>query len=154
MGEKFKRYVMYFSYQERKARELEHYTQRVNELKQMRIDEIDLEYINLTTEYEHKKNGLTIFIISIAIACLMNVWKYFYMFMEKAIKYASLYEGDGSEIAKVALVVSLIVILFITLVIFAALIIYTRRLRRAHKEWMIVNEIRNRRNENTKEKLK
>lgn len=52
---KFKRYVMSYSFQGRKAREIAHYKQRIKELKSMENDEIDLEYINLTTEYEYKK---------------------------------------------------------------------------------------------------
>lgn len=145
-SEKFKRYVMSFSFQERKARELAHYKQRVDELRNMETDEIDLEYINLKSEYEHKKTVLTIFMISIAIAVLMNVWKYFYIFMDKAIQYAISYEGSGSEVAKVAFAVSATVIVFMTLLIFAILIIYTRALRQVHKDLMIVSEIRNRRN--------
>jgi len=141
-SEKLKQYVMSISFKERKAKELAHYKQRVSELKKMEIDEIDLEYINLKLEYEHKKNALTIFIIFIAIACLINVWKYSYMFMEKAIQYAILYEGSGSEVVKVAFAISLSITVFIILVIFAILIMHTRRLRQVHKNLMIVNEVR------------
>lgn len=150
---KFKRYVMSYSFQGRKAREIAHYKLKVKELKSMDNDEIDLEYINLTTEYEYKKNGLTIFIISIAIAVLMNLWKYFYMFMEKAIQYAVSNKESGVEVAKVTFLISLSVIIFMTLMIFAILINYTKELREVHKNLMIVEEIRNKRNNKTKEEI-
>jgi len=147
---KFKRYIMSFSYQERKVKELACYKQRVRELKKMDIDQIDMEYINLTSEYEHQKNVLTIFMVSIAIACLMNVWKYLYIFLEKAVQYAISYEGNKDEIAIVIMMISLSAIGFMTFVIFAILIRHTKKLRQTHKELLIVGEIRNKRKDKMK----
>ena len=136
---------MFYSFQERKAREITHYKQRVKELKSMEIDEIDLEYINLTSEYEYKKISMTIFIIFTAIVWL-NVWKYFYLFMDKAIQYAVSSEGNGGKIAKVSFALSLSVILFMTLLIFEILINKINEMRKVHKNVMIVEGIRNNRN--------
>lgn len=45
--EKIKSSIMFFSFQERKKRELECYKQDKKRLQNMEKDEIDLEYINL-----------------------------------------------------------------------------------------------------------
>lgn len=54
-GNKLKYYIMFYSFQERKAREIAVYKLKVKAFKSMEKDEIDLEYINPTSEYEFKK---------------------------------------------------------------------------------------------------
>lgn len=75
------------------------------------------------------------------------------MFMEKAIQYAVSNKESGVEVAKVTFSISLSVILFMTLMIFVILINYTKELREVHKNLMIVEEIRNNRNNKTKEEI-
>lgn len=139
----FKQFVMSFSFKERRKRELAVYRQRVFKLKSMEPDELDYEYITLKSEYEHKKSVLTIVIISIALAVLMNVWKYFFIFIEKTLQYAALFKGNEIEIAKVSSAVSVIAAVFITLMILMILIVYMKEIRRTQKELMIVEEVRN-----------
>lgn len=144
-GGRFKRYVMSFSFKERRARELTKYRKRVFELEKMDSDAIDFEYITLKVEYEHRKSKLILFIISIALAVLMNIWKYFFLFIEKVLQYASLFKGSEMEITKVGFLISMIVAACTTFFIVIILIMYMKELRRMQKELMIVETVRNKR---------
>lgn len=142
---RFKRFVMSFSFAERRSRALKKYKQRINELENMDTDEIDFEYITLKAEYEHKKCALALLIISIALAVLMNVWNYFFLFMEKVLQYASLYEGDKTEIAKVGFVISVISAVFITCLIAFVLLICLKEMQQTQKQLMMVETVKNKR---------
>lgn len=63
LSRKIKRCVMSIIYQERKKRELIRYRRDVDCLKGMEEDQLDLHYINLKSQYEHKKNVLSIFLL-------------------------------------------------------------------------------------------
>lgn len=144
-GKRFRSYMMSFTFKERRARELSKYKQRVRELERMESDEIEFEYITLKSGYEHKKGVLTILLISVALAVLMNIWKYFFMFMEKALQYASSIEGGGVEVAKVSFAISSIIAVSVTFLILAFLITYMGEMYRMQKERMVVEEVRNKR---------
>lgn len=136
----FKRCVMSLSFKERRARELGKYRKRVSEIENMEPDEIDFEYMILKTEYENKKSILNIFIISIVLAVLMNVWKYFFIFIEKALQYAVLFKGI--EIAKVSFSIAAIIAVFITSLIVVILTIFMKEIYRLQKELMIIETVR------------
>lgn len=144
-NERFKDFVMSISFKERRKRELLKYRKRVHDLKRMDSDEIDFEYISLKSEYEHKKSSLTILIITIALAVLMNVWKYFFAFVEKALYYAASFKGSEIEIAKVSIAISIIVTVVTTFAILIILITYMKEIYRIQKELMIVETVREKR---------
>lgn len=140
---RFKSYVMSFSYRERRAKKLADYKRRVSELKRMERDEIDFEYINLKSACEHKKSVLTIFIISIALAMLMNVWEKFFLFVEKALKYAASFQDSEIEVAKISFVISVITAVLLTVIILSVLFNYMKEIKQIQKELMIIEEVRN-----------
>ena len=143
--EKIERYVMYNSFQERKKRDLIQYKKEISRLHDMEIDAIDMEYINVKSEYEHKKNIFAVFMLSILISALMGVWKYFYIFMEKTIRFNASYQGSETETAKVAFILSVIIVTFITIMFLIILIIYMKRMHRLYKNLMMLEEERDRR---------
>lgn len=138
----FKRYVMSFTYKEQRAKRLAAYKKRVCELKNMERDEIDFEYITLKSEYEHKKSVLTVFIISIILAVLMNVWEKFFLFIEKALTYAASFQESGIEIARVSFAIAIIVVVFLTVIIIFILLSYMKDLQQMQKELLIIEEVR------------
>lgn len=142
--ERFKRYIMSFSYKERRARELFKYKERIQELESMDSDELDFEYVSLKSAYEHKKSVLVLLIISIALALLMNVCKYFFSFIQESIQYGSTIVGNGIEVVEVSFTIAFILTLFTTFVIAFLLIAYMNELRQIQKELMIVEIVRNR----------
>lgn len=142
-NEWFRRFIMSFSFKERREKELTKYRRRIAELMNMPADELDFEYITLKSQYEHKKNILTILLISIALAIITNAWKYFFIFMEKALQYASSFKGNEIEMAKISFIISITTVTFVTLFILAILIANMKEVCRMQKELMIVETVRN-----------
>lgn len=145
ISRKIKRCVMSFSFQERKERELMRYRQEVARLKGMDDDELDLQYINLKSQYEHKKNVLSIFVLTIIISVLMDVWKYFYDFIEKIMQFVTLKQGNDIETAEVVFAITVIIIIVIIVLIFIMLVSHMRKMHQVYRNLMVVEEIRNKR---------
>lgn len=107
-----------FLYDENRRKELEKFNSQMDIYKNMPSDELKFEYILLNAKYEKKKSELTLFLLTIALSVLMNVWDKFFSFMKMAIEYAGKTAGDSVEIAKTSFIISSIIVIFITAVIF------------------------------------
>jgi len=110
----------------------------------MEADELDLEYINTITKYEHKKGIVSIFMISILVATLMNVWKYFFFIIEKIISYLASSNGD-TDIAIVTFVFYATIIVLITVIILSMLVVHIRNRNRLNKHLLTIKVVRNKR---------
>lgn len=145
---RFQRFIMSFSFSERRSKQLEQYRQAVSEFKQMQSDELDFEYITLKSRYEYKKNVLMLFILTITLAVLMDVWNSCLYFMEKAFQYVATLENGGIEVAKIGFIISAITAISIVCVVSFILISYMKELRRMSQKLMIIENVKNqRRNE-------
>lgn len=140
--EKIKQGIMLISFQERRKRELEHYRQEKSLLQYMEKDEIDLEYINLKSEYEHKKNVLFVFMTSIVISMLMSAWDIFGGFVGKILEYVKLNQGSDVDIADVTFIICTTLLIFITAVLLLVLILYVRRIGQLYKKILMIEEIK------------
>lgn len=107
-----------FLYDENRRKELEKFNSQMDIYKNMPPDELKFEYILLNAKYEKKKSELTLFLLTIALSVLMNVLDKFFSFMKMAIEYAGKTAGDSVEIAKTSFIISSIIVIFITAVIF------------------------------------
>lgn len=136
-------YLIGFTYQEKRKRELENFRQELCRLRGMEKDELKYEYIKVKTEYEHKKSVLNLFVITIALAVLMNVWSKFFSFMELALQYANVEGNNSAEVAKVSFFISVPVLIVITLLILFFLFELTRDLKKMKKELMIIEDVIN-----------
>lgn len=87
-------------------------------LQKMENDELHFEYISLKSEYEHKKNIMAIFLLSIVIAALADAWKYFFSFIERIMQYAISGAGDEAETAKIVFIFSVLIVALIMAVVF------------------------------------
>jgi len=139
---KLKDYVMKFSYYERRKRKLESFNQEVKKLRQMDKDELNFEYIELKTELDHKKSVLTLFIISIAIAVLMNIWSKFFSFMQMALQYVAPSEDSKMEIMKISFVISVLIAIVLTLVILFLLLDLSKDMMILQKKLMMIENIK------------
>jgi hypothetical protein len=88
ISEVVKRYMMTISFRVRRKRDLMRYLHKKSSFGKMKADELDLEYINLKSAYEHKKNVLSTYKVSIIVMILMGTWKYFNAFVEKILQYS------------------------------------------------------------------
>lgn len=90
----------------------------MDKYKNMPLEELKFEYIVSNAKCEKKKSEFTLFLLTIALSVLMNVWDKFFSFMKMAIEYAGKTAGDSVEIAKTSFIISSIIVFFITAVIF------------------------------------
>lgn len=107
-----------FLYDENRRKEFEKFNSQMDIYKNIPPDELKFEYILLNAKYEKKKSELTLFLLTIALSVLMNVWDKFFSFMKMAIEYAGKTAEDSVEIAKTSFIISSIIVIFITAVIF------------------------------------
>lgn len=138
--------IISFSFQERKKKSLERYRQEIKRFQDMEKDELDLAHINMKTEYEHKKNIMSIFLLSIVLSVLMDIWKFFYGFIENVVSYNAVHQASEIEVVQVVFVIFVILIVFISSIILGILIFYTRRMRQVYRSLLIIEELRSRRN--------
>lgn len=106
-----------FLYDESRKK-FEKFNSQMDIYKNMPPDELKFEYILLNAKCEKKKSELTLFLLTIALSVLMKVWDKFFSFMKMAIEYAGKTAGDSVEIAKTSFIISSIIVIFITAVIF------------------------------------
>lgn len=136
----FKHFVMSFSFKQRRAKELIRYRNRIHQIENMESDEIDFEYIRLKSKYEYKKSVLTIFMITIILSIWMNLWKAFFVFIEKNLYYVSTMKG--CEITKIGVVIFVNVLALSIILILIIMITYMKDIYIIRKELMIVEMIR------------
>lgn len=139
--EKFRNYVMQFSYREKREKELESFKREVRRLRSMDEDELNFEYIKLKAEYERKKSKLTLFVISIGLAVLMNAWSKVFSFMNMALQYAASVEGNSTEIMTVSIGISAIVLLFVTAIILFILTTVSNDMNEIKRKLMIIEDV-------------
>lgn len=137
----FENYIMRFSYQEKRKQKLEKYRKEVKALNDMDSDELEFEYINLKSKYEHKKSVLTLLLLSIALAILMDIWKKFFSFMRMALQYTQTVKTDSMEIINVSLVVSVLVAIAITLLILLFLYMFLADISKMKRRLMIIEKV-------------
>lgn len=104
-GTKFKNWVMSFTYQERRNKQLEIFRTKIEHYSSMDKDELNFEYFNCKAEYEHKKNILTLIIITIAVSLIMNIWEKLFSFLNMAIKYDN-YMNDSQDTFTICLMIA------------------------------------------------
>lgn len=138
-GRSFRECIMRFSYQERRKRRLEGFREELERLRSMDKDERCFEYTELMSEYEHKKNVLAFFLVSVALAVLMDIWSRFFSFMELAIQYAVGSSNVGA--AAISFWISVSVLAFITLLVFFFLFASAKELAVLRKRLMMVENV-------------
>lgn len=108
----------------------------------MEDDEIDMEYIDLKSEYEHKKNVLLVFFTSIVISVLMSAWNIFYEYTGKLMQYIAVVRGVETEIAEVTFYLCTVIIVCITIIIFWILAAYLKRIKQLYKRILMIENIK------------
>jgi len=146
LGENLKRWIMSYSFPERKKRELLRYKEKVANFERMEIEELDLEYINLKTRYERRKAFLSIFMLSIVFSVLMDTWTRFYSFVENIMGYAFSYSGDHFVLAEIVVDIFSFMIIFVTVMVLVVLISCVIKVYQIYNELLIVEDVRKKRN--------
>lgn len=138
MGNKFREAVMKFSCIERRRRRLNNFEHELEKYRNMSNDELNFEYIEVTTELEHKKNVLSLFIVTIALSILMNAWSRFISFLQKVLKYAGTSDVDNEQIVIISFLIAIIVVIAVTVVILFVFFELSRDIMLLHKKLMMI----------------
>ena len=134
------KYLQKYSYSARRKRDLVQFHDRIQELKNMDKEELDFEYINVKTEYEHQKNMFSLFVITMLVSILTNMWKAFFDFMRKALEYSAA-QVDSEIIAQVSFEISAIVLVAIMFIILCALLERTKVITTLQRKLLIIERV-------------
>jgi uncharacterized membrane protein len=128
-----------FLYSEKRKRKLENFETELKTFRDMEEDELFFEYMEVKTEYEHKKNVLTLFVISVAFAILMSSWSKFGSFVQLALKYVA--ESEETAIVGVCIVILATVLIFITVTILFLLSVLSKDIKELRRKHMIIERV-------------
>lgn len=142
LKDKIKEKIMYISFQERKKREYEAYSQKIQYLKSLTSEQLDAEYVNTKARYESKKSMLSLVVVTVILAILMEVWKYFFDFVKRVISFAENQMPNEFEIAKLGVLLSVILVIFLTVIVVSVLIGYVKELREIYSYLLMIEEVR------------
>lgn len=145
--DKIKDLVMSFTYKEKRNKQLRIFRDKVARYSEMDKDEINFEYINYKVEYEHKKNVLSLIIITIAISLVMNIWKKMFSFLNMAIKYSNNTENAQDTFIVCCIIASIIITVLMAIIIMVLSIIFND-LKRLKRELEIIEYIKQTEDEN------
>lgn len=141
ISKKIKFFVMYFSFKERKFRELKFYEETFKSLDNLTDLELSSEYVSTKSDIESKKWILSLLLISILLSILGNLWGNFYKFLDYLFK---LFYKNQTTIQFTTALISIFIIIFITIsfAIFIFLLAYIKNLKYLYKYLLIIEEVR------------
>ena len=145
ISKKIKFFVMYFSFKERKFRQLKFYEETFKSLDNLTDLELSSEYVNTKSDIESKKWILSLFLISILLSILGNLWGNFYNFLDYLFK---LFYKNQTTIQFTTALISIFLIVSITISfsIFVFLLAYIKNLKYLYKYLLIIEEVKKKNN--------
>lgn len=138
---KISKWLLYFSRQEREKRAYQLYTKKRIRLEKLSMDQLGFLRISLKANYDYQRNKYAAFLGTILLGILTGAWRALLHLAEKVIRYASVeVDADPFFIQSWTII---IVIFFITatLLVFVAILGFTKSLYHVHKELLIVEDI-------------
>lgn len=129
-----------FPYSERRKKKISEFEKYINELRSMDENELNFEYVNTKTDYDHKEVILSLFVIMIMSSILANTWKYIYVFMQKALQYSAT-QVESEMIAKVSFEISTITLISVTFIIFWTLLEGSKKIKMLQRKLMMIEMV-------------
>ena len=129
-----------FPYSERRKKKISEFEKHINELRSMDENELNFEYVNTKTDYDHKEAILSLFVIMIMSSILANTWKYIYVFMQKALQYSAT-QVESEMIAKVSFEISTITLISVTFIIFWALLEGSKKIKMLQRKLIMIEMV-------------
>ena len=140
---KIKDFVLSFTYKGKKDKEFNDYMKLRAQYINMDKIQLDFEYARLKSEYEHKKNVLTLFTIAIAISMIMGVWNEFFDFMKKVLTYSTVDSQVNSDVVKISFFISVTILLFTITIILYIIYLNGKQLKMMRKKIILIEQIKN-----------
>lgn len=133
MKETVKRFIMSFSYEEKRKRQYEEYQKRKDTLRSMSKEERVFQYIKLNADYEYQKNIFNV-LLAASVPLFLNLGFMFWNFMKNVCMYACTLETGGMEMVKIGTAIALMVVFFILFIIFLLVHQKMKELKRIRNE--------------------
>lgn len=133
MKKKLKKFIVSFSYGERRKKEYEEYQKKRDSLKAMPKEELLYEYARINTEYSYQKNVFMVLLTTSSMIFLilgLISWE----FMKNICTYATTLETGGMEMVKIGTAIALMVVFFILFIIFLLVHQKMKELKRIRNE--------------------
>lgn len=137
-----KPYIMKLSLQERVKQEKQQNLKIIKYYRKMSDIDLKLEYIKIKSNYEYKKNMLGLFLVTLIVAIISDVWKSFFSFIQMAISYNSLYMQNSKVVTEVSFYIALILSIFIISIITVFLVSFMRNIRKLNKTIMLIELVK------------
>ena len=135
-----------FTIEYKRQKALSEFKEKIQKLRDMSNDELKYEQITTQTLYERKKGLLTLFLITIILAVIMNVWDKFFSFMKMAFEYEGTLATVNFDIIKISFWISFIIAAIITVVVFAYVLVIMKDISDLKKKLSMVETVMNERN--------
>ena len=133
MKKKLKKFIVSFSYGERRKKEYEEYQKKRDSLKAMPKEELLYEYARINTEYSYQKNVFMVLLTTSSMIFLI-LGLIFWEFMKNICTYATTLETGGMEMVKIGTAIALMVVFFILFIIFLLVHQKMKELKRIRNE--------------------
>lgn len=137
MKETVKRFIMSFSYEEKRKRQYEEYQKRKDTLRSMSKEERVFQYIKLNADYEYQKNIFNV-LLAASVPLFLNLGFMFWNFMKNVCMYACTLETGGMEVVKIEFVIAAVIVLFVLFLVFMILGQKTKTLKNIRKDQDII----------------
>ena len=141
LKEYFKKCIMHFSLEERKRQKYRENEKKIEELRKLSEMELKSEYINLKSKYERNKGVLTLFLITVILVVLNDIWCLFQRFIQQMLNYTSLIENKP-EYAIISFMNTLIITVFLIIIIMMIAGNYIRNLYKVYEQLLRVEMVR------------
>lgn len=137
MKERLKRFMMSFTYEERRKKQYEEYKRKKNLLKAMSKEERMFQYTMLNTGYEYQKNIFLILLMA-SVLIFLNTGIGFWNLVKHICTYAGTLGAEGIEFAEAAIAASIIVTAFILFLVFMIINQKVKELRAIKNDMEII----------------
>ena len=139
---KIKKCILRLTYKERRSVGLAEFKEELRRYRLMHWDELEFEYVSLKADYEHKKGVLVAFVVSLALAIIMNIWKTFFLFMDQVFQYAAVITQAGNEVVGVSFWISAIAVVAVMVFVIFVLFSLARSVKETRKKLIMIEEVR------------
>lgn len=138
-----KNFLKRFTFEYKHQKALDIFKKKMQELRNMSNDELKYEHITIQKKYEKKKGLLTLFLIAIALAVIMNVWDKFFSFIKMVFEYTGTLSTGTFDVIKISFGISFAIAVFITGVVFLYVLTMMKDINDLKERLLMVETVMN-----------
>ena len=134
---------MSMTFQEQRKKKIKQYRKERKYISDMKSDEVEFEYVEAKSRYEHDKSILAIMMITILLSVFMDIWKTFFQSIEKVVQFVTSQQENTAEVARVLFVSVTVAFIMVSFMFFCILITHMRKMSKTYKRLIMIEEILN-----------